>query len=95
MPKPGSSTITHLNSNKLEKIFQKYLSFLFFLSGDGQAATGLVGIEKCIFVPSRGALGFPLRSTRAVIVRVLFWSFACFGLFQVLFLGSFVYFLCT
>jgi hypothetical protein len=56
---------------------------------------GLVGIEKYVFVPFGGALGFPLRSTRAVTVRVLFWSFACFGLFRVLFLGSFVYFLCT
>jgi hypothetical protein len=55
----------------------------------------LVGIEKCIFVPSGGALGFPLRITRVVTVRVLFWSFACLGLFRVLFLGSFVYFLCT
>jgi hypothetical protein len=31
----------------------------------------------------------------AVTVRVLFRSFAAFGLFRVLFLGSFVYFLCT
>jgi hypothetical protein len=33
------------------------------------------------------------RCTRAT-VRVLFRSFAAFGLFQVFFLGSFVYFLC-
>jgi hypothetical protein len=63
--------------------------------GGGGVASGLVGIEKCIFVPSGGALGFPLRSSRADTVRVLFKSFAFFGLFGVLFLGSFIYFLCT
>jgi hypothetical protein len=41
-------------------------------------ATGLVGIEKCIFVPSGGALGSPRRSTRAVPVG------CCFGLLPVL-----------
>ena len=56
---------------------------------------GLVGIEKCVFVPSGGELGFPLMSTRANTVRVLFRSFAFLGLFRVLFLGSFTYFLCT
>jgi hypothetical protein len=34
---------------------------------------GLVGIEKCVFVPSGGALGFPRRSTRVVLVG------CCFG----------------
>ena len=38
----------------------------------------MVEIEKCVFVPSGGALGFPLRRTRADTVRVLFRSFAFF-----------------
>ena len=41
--------------------------------------SGLVGIEKCIFVPSRGALGFPQRSTRAVSVGCWFGPLLVLG----------------
>ena len=41
---------------------------------------GLGGFEKCIFVPSGGALGFPRRRTRDVLVGCCFGPlYACIG----------------
>jgi hypothetical protein len=62
---------------------------------EGQAATGLVGIEECTLIPSGGALGSPWGRTRAIhlgVIWALCWIWVVSGFF---FLGSLVYFLCT